>query len=339
MPFERIAVIGGGAGPSLLARAFADRIDSLTAVVCTSDTGSSTGVCREAFGVPAPGDLRATLSVFAALSGHAAWSELWETRLRCEDIETLDGMALGNLLICGLFQRTGNFSEAIHRAGRLLGVRGRVFPVTTDTSQLEAELEDGTIVRGELEIRRPGKPPIRRLGWFGPQPKPAAGVLEALHGADLIVIGPGCLYTSILPCLGVEGIPSAIRDAQAISAYICNTTTTLGQTDGFAVARHVELIKDALNNRGPDAVIINDVEPPRETRSAYERLGLSILLPNDDDLRMIGKMGVKSISMPLIEEGKSRPRRLHKVDTVRHDPERVRASLEALAKICLARES
>ena len=126
--FERITAIGGGAGPSLIARAYRDRLDNITAVVCTSDSGSSTGVCRRLFGMPAPGDIRATLSTFAALSGQNYWAKVWEERFRCEGSDALDGMALGNLILAALTEQTGDFAEAIRKAGALWDCGGGSFP-------------------------------------------------------------------------------------------------------------------------------------------------------------------------------------------------------------------
>jgi uncharacterized cofD-like protein len=329
----RIVAMGGGAGPALLAAALADSLTDLTAVVCTSDRGSSTGICRRVFGIPAPGDVRATLSAFAALSGRGDWCEVWERRLACPEVEAFHGMALGNLLICGLIQRTGSLSEAVRQAGRLLGIKGCVLPVTSDSADLEAELENGVVVQGEMEVRRPGKPPIKRLGWVGSQPNPSQGVLEALSRADLIVLGPGCLYTSVLACLLVRGVREAVRDARALRVYVCNTTTTPGQSDHLSVLRHVEVVWEALNQGGVDAVIINVAEPQRGVLEAHEAQGVSLVLPTEEDLRAIEAMGIRTMPAPLLEEGSSGPRVLHKVDTIRHDPKKLRVALEELLTV------
>ena len=327
---RRIVTLGGGSAPSLVARTFSDHLERITAVVCTSDTGSSSGTCRRLFGMPAPGDVRATLSAFATLSGGESWARVWEDRLQCPASRGFHGMAVGNLVIAALFQETGDFPSAIRRASALLDIRGRVLPVTGDPADLRAELADGTVVEGELEVRRPGKPAIRRLSWASPVPRSAPGVLEAIREADLILLGPGCLYTSLLPCLLVKGVAEAIRKSKGVRVYLCNTTTTPGQTDGFTVARHVQLVVDALRGRGVDAVLLQGKEVVAEAREAYQNLGAVPLVPTDQDLETIVDLGARPFPAAVIEDPQSHPRKLHKLDTIRHDPERLRAALERL---------
>ncbi len=329
---NRIVAMGGGGGPALVARAFHDRLDSFTAIVSTADTGSSTGVCRRLFQIPAPGDLRATLSALAALSGQEGWAKLWETRLDCASFEDLNGMAVGNLLIAALAQGTGDFSRAVDKAARLLGLRGRVLPVTAEPVDLEAELADGSVVRGEVEVRRPGKPRIRRLGWVGTPPKPSRGVPEAIGEADLILLGPGCLYTSLLPCLMVRGIAEAIRVSRGLRVYLCNTTTTPGQTDGYSVSRHVEEVMAVLGARGLDAALIPTGYMETEVRTSYKAFGVIPLEVSEADLQAIASMGVRPCIADLLEEPPVPPRRLHKVDTHRHDPVRLRHALDELIR-------
>ena len=316
----------------MVARAFHDRLDSFTAIVSSADTGSSTGVCRRLFQIPAPGDLRATLSALAGLSGQEGWAKLWETRLDCPSSEDLHGMAVGNVLIAALTQGTGDFSKAIDKAAQLLGLRGRVLPVTAEPVDLEAELADGTVVRGEVEVRRPGKPRIRKLGWVGTPPQPSRGVSEAIEEADLILLGPGCLYTSLLPCLRVRGIAEAIRASRGVRVYLCNTTTTPGQTDGYSVSRHVEEVATALGAQGLDAALIPTGRVETEARASVEALGVIPLEASEADLQAIASMGVRPCIADLLEGPPVRPRRLHKVDTLRHDPVRLRHALDELMR-------
>jgi uncharacterized cofD-like protein len=322
--------IGGGSGPALAARAFGDLLDRVTAVVCTSDTGSSTGVCRKLFDMPAPGDLRATLSAFAALSGSEGWAELWEARLDSPDSEDLHGMALGNLALSALTQRTGDLAGAVRAASELLGIRGKVLPVTAESAHLEAELTDGSIVHGEVAARGLGKPAIARLGWAGSAPQPAEGVLEAIRDADLILMGPGCLYTSILPCLIIAGVADAVRTCRGRSVYCCNTTVTPGQTDGYTVAKHVEKVIAALEWDGLDAVLINSASVDQRIARAYEEMGVVPLEPTAEDIRSISARGIQPIVSPLLADPSPSPRALHKMDTLRHEPTRVRLALDTL---------
>jgi uncharacterized cofD-like protein len=289
-------------------------------------------VCRRLFEVPAPGDLRATLSTLAGLSGNEGWAKLWETRLHCPSSEDLHGMAVGNLLIAGLTQETEDFSEAIRAAERLLGLRGRVLPVTAEPADLEAELGDGTVVRGEVEVRRAGKPRIRKLGWVGGTPEPAPGVLDAIAQAGLVLLGPGCLYTSVLPCLLVQGVAEAVRASRGVRVYLCNTTTTPGQTDGCSVARHVEEVMAVLGPRGLHAALIPTDPVPSGVRASYESLGIAPLEVSQGDLQSIVSMGIKPFTARLLEDPPTRPRALHKRDTLRHDPVRLRRALDELMK-------
>jgi uncharacterized cofD-like protein len=326
-----IVAVGGGSGPSLVAKALARELERLIAVVCTTDRGSSTGACRRLFRMPAPGDMRAILSTMAVLSGQEAWAALLERRLQCEGNPDLHGMALGNLILAGLFQQEKDLRLVALTMARLLGIRGVVLPATSEDSDLAARLEDGSVVRGEVEVRRVGKPPIVELGWVGEPPRPAPGVLESLGQADLILLGPGCLYTSLLPCLLVKGAAEAIRHRRGTCIYICNTTTTPGQTDGFSAARHVREVVRVLGQGGLDGVLLHQGAVPRETIASYEPLGVLPLGVNQEDLEEINSMGVRHWLFPLTESPPPSPRILHKVDTIRHDPLKLG---QALREIC-----
>lgn len=335
-PFEQgrgpLVAVGGGAGPSLVARALSSELERLVALVCTTDRGSSTGACRRLFNMPAPGDLRATLATLAGLSGQEAWAELLERRLRCEGNPDLDGMALGNLILAGLFQEEKDLSRAVFKMAMLLGVCGSVLPVTEESSDLEAILEDGSLVLGEVEVRKRGKPSIKELRWHGEVPQAAPGVLESLREAELIILGPGCLYTSLLPCLLVKGVASAIRTRRGGCLYICNTTTTPGQTEGFSAAKHVlELVK-VLGPGGLDGVLLNQGWADEKAWAAYETLGVSPIYVTKQDLGEIESLGVRPWLFDLTETPPPKPRILHKVDTIRHDPSKLGRALRQAAR-------
>jgi uncharacterized cofD-like protein len=239
-------------------------------------------------------------------------------------------MALGNLVLALLFQENEDFTAAVRHASQVLGLRGRVIPVTGDFAQIGAELDDGTVVVGEADVRRPGKPSIRRLIWDGPPPIPATGAVDAVKGADLIIIGPGCLYTSVLPCLLVEGIAEAVASADAVRVYVCNTTITVGQTDGFTVLRHVEEVIGALGPRALDAVLIQGRSVPKEVRDRYGALGVHPLVPAEKDLESIHRLGALPVVADLMEDPPAQPRPMHKLDCIRHDPSKLRAVLDTL---------
>ncbi len=327
-----LVAVGGGAGPSLVARALPLELERLVAIVCTTDRGSSTGVCRRLFQMPAPGDIRATLATLASLSGQEAWAWVLEKRLRCEGNGDLNGMALGNLILAGLFQEEKDLGLAVSKMARLLGICGTVLPVTTQDSDLEAILEDGSLVRGELEVRRKGKAPIRELRWHGQAPQASPGVLESLRDAELVILGPGCFYTSLLPCLLVKGVVEAIRARKGGCIYLCNTTTTPGQTEGFSAARHVAELLKVLGPGALDGVILHQGIMPEKTVTAYEVLGVAPIAVTQEDLDQILSMGVRPWLHDLIEPPVSRPRVLHKVDTIRHDPLKLGLALRDAAR-------
>lgn len=327
-----IVAVGGGSGPSLVARALTSELERLVAVVCTTDRGSSTGACRRLFHMPAPGDIRATLSTMAELSGREGWAAALEKRLRCEGNSDLEGMALGNLILAGLFQEEKDLGRAVSRLASLLGVCGTVLPVTAESSDLEALLEDGRLAHGELEVRKRGKPPIRELRFHGEAPQAAPGVLECIREADLILLGPGCLYTSLLPCLLVKGVAEAIRERRGACIYICNTTTTPGQTEGFCAARHVREVAKALGSGGLDGVLLQRGWEEKNAWAAHEALGVSPIEVTQEDLKEIQAMGIRAWLFDLTENPPAKPRVLHKVDTIRHDPEKLGQALRQVAR-------
>jgi len=323
-----IVAIGGGSGPSLVARAIAPELDRFVAVVCTTDRGSSTGMCRKLFRMPAPGDLRTTLSTLAFLSGKEDLALLMEERLRTPIPHELEGMALGNLILAALFTKYRDMAAAAATLQKIVEARGCVLPVTCQNADVEAELEDGTVVVGETEVRRVGKPSIRSLRWHGETPEAGPGVLEAVREAELVIIGPGCLYTSIMPCLMVRGMVEAIRERKGLSIYVCNTTTTPGQTDGFSVSRHVAEILKIVGHDGLDGVLLHDGSFPEDAKKMYSSLGVVPLEIREKELEIIRDMGIRAWVFPLTEEPPSRPRVLHKVDTIRHDPQKLRLALQ-----------
>jgi uncharacterized cofD-like protein len=254
-----------------------------------------------------------------------------ESRLSCPSEPMLDNMAVGNLWLSALAQRHGDMEKGVLEAQRILGTKGRVLPVTNDQADIEAVLADGTIARGETEVRRVGKEPIERMEWAGDAPDATPPVLDALAGADLLIIGPGCLFTSLWPCISVRGVPEAIRSCKGLRVFCCNTTTTPGQTDGLSISGHLRVILEALGGKGIDVMIINAEEAPLHTRRAYERMGVVQIMPSPEELELIHSWGVRTVLAPLLEKPREGPRVLHKADTLRHDPAKLRRVLDGLS--------
>ncbi|MCE2402681.1 YvcK family protein [Candidatus Poribacteria bacterium] len=288
----KIACIGGGSGLSALlsgikyyANLETDNekiidLDSLAAIVTVSDDGGSSGRLVEEFDVLPPGDIRRllwTLSDADELAG------LWEYRFSSNG--DLGGHTIGNLLLTALTEQfQGNFPKAIQAASRLLAVRGQIIPVTLDYTVLCAELTNGEIVRGESTIpTRENREPIKRV-FFEPRENGKThhspdevyecqaheAAMEALVNADAIIIGPGSLYTSIMPNLVIKGIVEAIQRSNAVKIYVCNVMTQPGETDGYAVTDHVNAI---LNHaKIPiDYVLVNNQPAPQEIMQGYVR--------------------------------------------------------------------
>ncbi len=255
----RIVTIGGGHGLSSLLRGLKSYSYNITAVVTVADDGGSSGRIRRTQGIPPPGDIRNCL---AALSNdEALMTQLFQYRFS-EDNPELDGHPFGNLFISALSEITGSFEEAVVESGRVLAVHGRVLPATLHDVRLVADMQlphsDGEVrVQGESTIPTfPGD--VRRV-WLEPN-NPAAypQVIQAILAADLIVVGPGSLFTSILPNLLVPDIVAAIQASRALKLYICNVATQPGETDGYDCEDHIKILSDHVGGLIFDIVVVNN---------------------------------------------------------------------------------
>ena len=253
----RIVVIGGGTGLASLLRGMKLHTSNLTAIVTVADDGGSSGELRKNMGVLPPGDIRNCL---AALSNdETLLTQIFQYRF--STATGLNGHTLGNLLITALTDLTGSFEEAVAETGRVLAVQGRVLPATLHDVKLVAEIRSskGTEpfqVKGESQIpKAAGK--VERV-WLEPSnPKAFPPVIQAILSADLVVIGPGSLYTSILPNLLVPDIADALKASRALKFYVCNVATQPGETDGYFCGDHVSTIEKHMGRRLIDLVICN----------------------------------------------------------------------------------
>lgn len=267
-PDKKIVIVGGGTGLSTLLRGLKKFNVDLTAIVTVADDGGSSGRLRDDYKIPPPGDVR---NVIAALSEvEPLVEEMFQYRFKGKDKEHLDGHSLGNLMLTALTEITGDFSHAIREMSRVLNVHGRVLPAANQRLTLFAELEDGLIVEGESKIPTYEKK-IKRVFC---KPDHVHALPEAIHAieqADLIVIGPGSLYTSIIPNLLVEDIRDAIVQAKGKKVYICNLMTQNGETSHYTASDHVQAIYDHANASFLHAILINnDAEVPVDVQRAYE---------------------------------------------------------------------
>jgi len=252
-PEFNVVAIGGGTGLSALLRGLKLASVNLTAIVTVADDGGSTGRIRDVFNMPAPGDIRNCLVAMA--DAESTMGRLFGYRFDREGSE-LSGHAFGNLFITAMTQVTGSFEQAVIESARVLKVRGRVLPSTVANVTLCAVLEDGSTVRGESAIAH-GGPTIRKV-FLEPQRPDAYGpALAAILNADLIVLGPGSLYTSVVPNLLVDGIREAIQWSSGSTVYVCNVATQHGETDHFGYADHIREIVDYLGDGELDFALVN----------------------------------------------------------------------------------
>ena len=253
--------IGGGTGcPTVLRGLKAHPVD-LTAVVTTMDSGGNSGRLREQFGVPALGDLRRALEALAG-EGHWSASQSALSEYRFGGDSDLAGHSLGNLVLLALADLRGGIEGAVDRMAELLVARGRVLPVTLQSADLRARLQDGTELEGEAAIDQRGLSPvgIDRV-WLSPAAAANPRAVAAIREADALVLGPGDLYTSLVPNLLVEGIPEAVRASQATTVFIVNLATKPGETEGYRLSDFLRTVLDYLGSPGPlDAVVLDSGE-------------------------------------------------------------------------------
>ena len=271
----RIVAVGGGTGlPAVLEglRAEADveggtGPDHVSAIVTVMDEGGSSGRLRREFGILPPGDIRNCLAAIAPPG--SAFKQLLQHRF--DEGGGLEGHAVGNLMLTALAQITGDFPSAVEQLGTMMGLRGRVLPTTRENVRLRAELESGEIVEGETEIVGRGSR-IKRLA-LTPSPKPLPDVLRALINADGIVVGPGSLYTSLLPNLLVEGVASTISGVDAVRIYVANLMTEPGETDGYTLDDHLQAIRLHTRHDLFDYIVVNRRPVSRDVAARYALQG------------------------------------------------------------------
>jgi len=292
----RIVALGGGTGLSTVLRGLKEHvarrrqghvrlpISDLAAVVTVTDDGGSSGRLRREYRVLPPGDIR---NCMVALSkDEQLLGQLFQYRFPAG--RGLAGHSFGNLFLTALTNVTGDFPEAVRVSGQVLAIRGRIFPATAQNVTLEAELEDGSVVAGETNISR-SRVRIRRVRLVPRRVHPVPEVIEAIRGADLVLVGPGSLYTSLIPNLLVEGVVKAIVASRATCVYIANLMTQPGETEHYSVADHVRAIYEHTRKRLFDFAVINrtpasarllrryraqDAEPVQPSFKELERLGL-----------------------------------------------------------------
>ena len=309
----KITAIGGGTGLSTMLRGLKKYTKNLTAVVTVADDGGGSGVLRRDIGMPPPGDIRHCMESLANVE------PIMERLLTYRFQEgSLAGQSFGNLILAALNGVTGSFEEAVAQMSQVLAITGRILPVTSADVQLEAVFENGARVVGESKISSFKKEQDCRIAHVALLPeRPAAlpAALQAIREADLILMGPGSLYTSVIPNLLVEGVVEAICRSEALKIYVCNIMTQEGETEGYTAADHV----DALLSHGTPGLVDLCL-----ANSAPVRPGLVEKYREEDaapilvDRERIRAMGLELEEYPVASEGG---------DYARHDPDRLAAAV------------
>ena len=263
---KRVVIMGGGTGLSTLLRGLKKFPLDLTAVVTVADDGGSSGRLRDDLDIPPPGDIR---NVMAALSdAEPLVAEMFQYRFK-HSLD-LDGHSLGNLMLAALTDITGDFSHAVREMSRVLNVNGTVLPAANQLVTLHAEFEDGTIVSGESKIPAYLQP-IKRVFLEPRDVKTLPDTIAAIEGADTIIIGPGSLYTSILPNLLVKDIKKALMASSAKKIYICNLMTQAGETYGYSASDHVQALYDHVGEPFLDAILVDKIQVPDVVAERYKK--------------------------------------------------------------------
>lgn len=289
----KVAVIGGGTGLSVMLRGLKTKTYNLTAVVTVADDGGSTGRIRQDLDIIAPGDLRNCLVALADKEG--LMEKLFAHRFGGSG--NLTGHSFGNLFIAALIEVLGDVEEAMDATSKVLKVRGKVVPATAEKVSLNAELTDGRIVHGESQIPKAhGK--IKRVFTTPEHPKAIQSAVKAIEEANTIVLGPGSLYTSIMPNLCVPEIIDAICRSKAKKIYICNVMTQPGETDGYSVADHVAAINRQVGKPVIDFVLANEGPIAPETLQHFATLGSE---PVRIDKKEVGQQGAILILSDLVD--------------------------------------
>ncbi|MCP1145825.1 gluconeogenesis factor YvcK family protein [Lysinibacillus endophyticus] len=278
-----VVVIGGGTGLSTMLRGLKTYPFNITAIVTVADDGGSSGRLRDDYDIPPPGDIR---NVIAALSDTEPLVEQM-FQYRFSQSVDLGGHSLGNLMLTALTDITGDFSHAIAEMSKVLKVHGKVIPAANKKVTLHAELIDGTIIEGESKIPN-SHLPIKRVYLTPNNVKPLPEAIRAIANADFILVGPGSLYTSIIPNLLVQEIGQALVKAKGRRIYICNLMTQKGETIHYRATDHVQAIYDHVGMPCLDAILVNNIELPLPIKENYKEENAEPVKFDIDKLKNMG---------------------------------------------------
>ena len=302
----KVVTIGGGTGLSVLLRGLKKYPLEITAVVTVADDGGSSGKIRSDMNIPSPGDIR---NVIAALSDVEPYLEkMFQYRFDSGEVK---GHPVGNLMIAAMTDIHGDFSTAVKVMSRILNVRGTVLPTTNDIATLNAVLSDGEIIRGESSITKAGGV-IDHVYITPSRVKPNEDVLKAIEEADYIIMGPGSLYTSIIPNLVISNVSEKIRESNAKKIYVCNVMTQHGETDNYSVCDHIVAINKHVEENIFDLVIANSREFDDSILSKYHKEKQEPVKIDHEKIKELGIKLIKNNDVGIVDN-----------NTIRHNADKV----------------
>lgn len=301
----KVVVIGGGTGLSTMLSGIKFYSRNLTAIVTVADDGGSSGRLRREFDILPPGDIRNCLAALADDSD--LMKKLFQYRF--DKGEGVSGHSFGNLFITAMCEVTGSFDTAVEESSKILAIRGRVIPASLDALKIKAEYFDGTLVEGETAIPERHQP-IRKLMLVPDNAKANQEALEAIREAELIVVGPGSLYTSVLPNLLIKEIKEELEASSACKVYVCNIMTQHGETDSYTASKHLKVIIDHTSSKVINRCVINHAACDTKTLLKYAKEHSFPVIP---DKEKIEKMNCSVVVSDLINES----------EYIRHDPEKL----------------
>ncbi len=313
----RIVALGGGTGLPIVLKGCRTYSDSLTAIVSVTDSGRSTGRLRRELGILAPGDIRNCLVALSEPGEkERQLNRLFQYRFQNG---SLDGMSLGNLLIAAMAEMEGGFEKGIRTISSLLSIRGKVLPSTITDANICAELHDGSVVNSEVGVGTPDKPSIARVRLVPEDARASEKAVEEVRDADIIVLGPGSIFTSIIPNILVREIRDAIEKSSAKVCLIANIVTQPGETDGFTASDHYIAVRNHLESDRIDAVFVNSSRPGKELLDKYRAEGAELVTADPG----LAGCDVRVVENDLCEDLQA-PRVLwEKQDLLRHHPDKL----------------
>jgi|SRR5690625_47746 len=304
---KRIVVLGGGTGMPVLLRGLKALPIHLSTIVTVADDGGSTGLIRQAIETPAPGDIRNVIAALANVDDDL--EKLFQYRFKGNN--GLSGHSLGNMVLVAMSSITGDFHTAINKVANIFQVKGNIYPVVNESITLNAEMSDGSLIAGESNIVKAKGKKIKRVFLTPEKVSPLPNVIREIQRADMIVISPGSLYTSILPNIIIPEIKNALIESNAETVYVCNVMTQLGETNDYMASDHIKAMFDHVGEPFIDTIIIHDSLIREDVLQKYRK---EKAYPVTYDLEKLSNLGLRIIADHIIDDTKQ---------MIRHDTEKI----------------